>query len=579
MATRNIVPRLTDEGGIGTSAKKWLSGWFNSLYSDNIGVGTSTFGTSASKVMSIASSGAVAPVSSPADIAQLWAADYNSAGTTRTYMRTEEGQIAPLATLNETAVYYGVSWDESADTYVRTGRTVGCKVGVSLPVGMLPIQESMRGCLLADDGTVNYYLCATNWAYKEDGVTASDLTGTDGQVMVEIPKFWYRYKYLGTTHTWEVSPVPMSGFSVHPAFMSDTTELDYLYVGAYEGVLYDTSLSQYIAGCHQTAVSAGFDTSDDSITIATRTGWATNLVVGQELLLSGTASNNGVVTVKTVESGTKITVNENLTSEAPTGAVIVAVLNTANDKLCSISGYGAIGGTVSAGTRSHFRTWASNRGSGWSMDFSDSWAAQQLLYLTEYASFYSQSVLGAGISNVANWTAYNDGNPISKTGQGNSIGNASGNTAGSAVAATEASKYLKYRGIENPYGHIWKWVDGFNINNNIPYICNNIANFADDTTSNYTRPKDVLGIDITMHNADGYQATLAKSGRAFMPTSVGADGSHKITDYYYQITGWRVASVSGYAIDVAIDGFFFLLAYYASSYLIRNLSARLCYRK
>jgi hypothetical protein len=288
-----------------------------------------------------------------------------------------------------------------------------------------------------------------------------------------------------------------------------------------------------------------------------------------------------VVTVKTIESGTKITVNENLTSEAPTGAVIVAVLNTANDKLCSISGYGVISGTVSAGTRSHFRTWASNRGSGWSMDFSDSWAAQQLLYLTEYASFYSQSVLGDGISNLssANWTSYNDLNPISKTGQGNSIGNASGNTAGSSVAATEASKYLKYRGIENPYGHIWKWVDGFNINNNIPYICNNIANFADNTTSNYTRPKDVLGIDITMHNANGYQATLAKNGRAFMPTSVGADGSHKITDYYYQSTGWRVAVAGGSAYNGVSAGFFYLRCANASSDLARNISARLIYRK
>ena len=85
----------------------------------------------------------------------------------------------------------------------------------------------MRGCVVTDAGVVAYYLCATDWTKKEDGATDSDLTGTDGQVMVEIPKFWYRYGYSGTTHTYEVSPVPLTGFKVHEAFMSDDTEKDY----------------------------------------------------------------------------------------------------------------------------------------------------------------------------------------------------------------------------------------------------------------------------------------------------------------------------------------------------------------
>lgn len=32
MATRNIVPRANEEGGIGTAAKKWLNGYFKNLY-------------------------------------------------------------------------------------------------------------------------------------------------------------------------------------------------------------------------------------------------------------------------------------------------------------------------------------------------------------------------------------------------------------------------------------------------------------------------------------------------------------------------------------------------------------------
>jgi hypothetical protein len=494
--------------------------------------------------------------------------------------------------------YYGVSWDESADTYVRTGSTAGKTCGVTLADAFLPVHRRMRGCVVEDDGTVAYYLCATDWTKKEDGATASDLTGTDGQVMVEIPKFWYRYGYSGTTHTWEVSPVPLTGFKVHEMFMSDTTEKDYVYIGAYEASLYDVSASKYVGQCYQTSVSAVFATSDDSITIATRTGWATALAVGQKLVITGTTNNNATVTVKTIESATKITVDENLIDETAAATVIETqtdVTDTEGDKLCSVSGVCPITGGSVNGTRAHFRTWAENRGGGkeandaasfqWSQEYGDALAALQLLYLTEYASFYSQSVLGYGIAALssATWLAYNDNNPIAKSGNGNAVGNASGNTATSAITtgAGATSVYLKYRGIENLYGHIWKFVDGYKVNNNIPYLCNNFANFSDAaSTDNYTNPLDVNGAAITMHNGDGYQGTLELTGRAFMPASLtGGSGSAKITDNYYQAAGWRVVCSGGAANQAAGGGAFYLLVDSVLALVHRAYGARLVMRK
>jgi len=32
MATRNIVPRVTEEGNIGTNLKRWLKGWFKDIF-------------------------------------------------------------------------------------------------------------------------------------------------------------------------------------------------------------------------------------------------------------------------------------------------------------------------------------------------------------------------------------------------------------------------------------------------------------------------------------------------------------------------------------------------------------------
>ena len=471
-------------------------------------------------------------------------------------------------------LYYGVTWDESADTYARTGSTAGQACGVTLADTFLPIQKRMRGCLLKDDGTVNYYLSATDWTKKEDGATTSVLTGADGQVMVQIPKFWYHYGYAGTTHTYEVSPVPLAGFDPHPAFFKDGAWVDYRYIGAYEGVLYDTSLTAYVDGVYQTAVSCVFDTSDDSMAIATRSNWATNLTVGQKLTVSGTTNNNGTFTVATLVSGTKITVAENLTNETAANTVIQTQKDftaTTGDKLCSVSGFAAI----NHGTRAQFREIALNRGAGWRQEDYDLICAVQLLFLTEYASFYSQSVLGVGISNVTDWADYNDCNPIAKSGNGNSIGNASGNNAGSTSAATESTKYCKYRGIENFYGHLWKFVDGININDNIPYRCNTEANFADDTASNYTRMVDVNGVDVTLHNADGYVATIQKMKWGFLVASVGASGSTKITDYYWQTADWRVALFGGRANNGVYTGFACWALSCASSVVYQNISGRL----
>lgn len=141
---------------------------------------------------------------------------------------------------------YGVSWDESANTYKRTVATARFPCGSSPGNAYMPIQADMRRCLLSDAGVVQYYLDPLDSTKKADG-TASDLTGGDGQVMVEIPKFYYRHSYTGTTHTWEIARGPIAGFSLHPAFMKNGVEVSHRYIGAYEGSMWDASTSAMVA--------------------------------------------------------------------------------------------------------------------------------------------------------------------------------------------------------------------------------------------------------------------------------------------------------------------------------------------
>ena len=82
-------------------------------------------------------------------------------------------------------------------------------------------------------------LAATSTATPAAGAVASDLTGTDGQVVVEVPAFSVRYGFLNGVHTREVKlgcndGLIAQGFRPHAAFIkTDGTYKSAFYFGAY----------------------------------------------------------------------------------------------------------------------------------------------------------------------------------------------------------------------------------------------------------------------------------------------------------------------------------------------------------
>jgi cytoskeletal protein CcmA (bactofilin family) len=82
-------------------------------------------------------------------------------------------------------------------------------------------------------------LAATSTATPAAGAVASDLTGADGQVVVEVPAFSVRYGFLNGVHTREVrlgcnDGLIAQGFRPHTAFIkTDGTYKSAFYFGAY----------------------------------------------------------------------------------------------------------------------------------------------------------------------------------------------------------------------------------------------------------------------------------------------------------------------------------------------------------
>jgi len=249
-------------------------------------------------------------------------------------------------------------------------------------------------------------------------------------------------------------------------------------------------------------------------------------------------------------------------------------IDTGNDKLGSVSGYAPLANE----TRAEFRAIASNRGAGWRQQDFYLTSAIQLLYVVEYASWYSQSVIGMGRTQLSDGT-WAKGSYIKETGLSNGDGNATNSVdwSGDADDADAETVYMTYRGIENFFGNVWKWIDGFNINDNIPYVCNNENNYADDTTTNYTRLEDTGGSGITLAASDGRQTTLEQTKSGFLPSAVGGSSSTYITDYYYQNSGWVVAILGGSASYGTYSGFFYWTLYYDSAYDAQSIGSRLSF--
>jgi len=128
-----------------------------------------------------------------------------------------------------------ISWDSATDTYFRsTGIAATEQVTTATHLGM-------RRCTLLDTGAVNYYLSPFNSNYKADG-SASILTGADGQVMVEIPAFYVKLTVTGTVRNYAISSVAKTGYTLHPAFTKDGSNVAYRYCGAYDACVFNGSV-------------------------------------------------------------------------------------------------------------------------------------------------------------------------------------------------------------------------------------------------------------------------------------------------------------------------------------------------
>lgn len=422
-------------------------------------------------------------------------------------------------------LYYGVKINTSvADTALeRVGRTDLHK--------SLPIQSAMRRCLLNDEGKVVTYLHATD-STKTDTGANTDLTGASGMVMVEIPEHYRKFEFDGTTITALISLYPLPGFH----------KVRKLYRSAYEASL-QRSTNKLASVVNTTADFRGGDNT---------AGWDNTY----RSLLGRPA--------------TKISLT-------------------------------------------NFRNYARNRGTaglngkGWNCDLYEAQLSTYWLFVIEYANLnsqaaftseltqqgYKQGGLGDGVTtlDVSQLTTFNNRNPFVPCGVTNSLGNASG-VVDYTVYSDDNETVLttvhvpSYRGIENPFGHVWSWTDGLLIQiqseakggKSIFYRAtdDNPANFQNSNYTGYTERGEIA-------RREGYiKAILCGEYGDNLPLSVGGGSTTYFSDNFFtqipsSVIALRGAFFGGQASSGAPAGLACVGTSSSPSYTNTYIGSRLCF--
>lgn len=156
-----------------------------------------------------------------------------------------------------------------------------------------------------------------------------------------------------------------------------------------------------------------------------------------------------------------------------------------------------------------------------------------------------------------------------KTGENDSLGNASG------CLINDSYHSVNYRGIENIFGHMWQHIDGLNIKDYIAYICKDPASYENDK---FDAPYEKIGY-VNAETTDSYIKKLGldeKHPEVALPTEIGASSSTGACDNYWCAEGNRIAYVGGsFSTYWSKAGFFAWSCLSTSSYTTWSCGARL----
>ena len=400
--------------------------------------------------------------------------------------------------------WYGIEIDESNSSPDVTRIQGADATGYH---ATLPVHALLKACLLNDDGTVNYYLDPTDWT-KQVGGAASNLDGSDGQVMIEWGDFYYKvesnYPSAGK-HQIKICEGEATGFTLVPKH----------YVSAYEANIARSTLkfgsfkntdTEYRGGNNNSAWDA-----------------AANSLLGMPV--TNINRTNGRTYARNRGSGWNQYGYNDHKWLFWFFAIEYATLNS-----------------------------------------------QKAVNAVLTVDGYKQGGLGAGVSTAvaATWNTFNGYNPFVPCGASDSLASGSGEytytkTDFGGVGVDVDFTVNRYRGHEMPFGHIWKICDGINIDiktvgdgdTSTVFVADNPADWNDANYTNYNDKGNIA------RASNWLNKTLMGSAAEILPITDGCAALGNAVyycDYFYTsvtASSMRMLLVGGTAYNGVRDGLSF----------------------
>lgn len=474
-------------------------------------------------------------VNGKASVSFTWESGGNAENVLKLYQKSPDNNTKGNITIHKVKLEYGdlstewtPAWEDIPDIEERYAYGVEWDMASSSPDGKrvgnmqlhreLPVQSGMSGVVLDNNGGINNYLGDT---WSDFSINLPSSSPENFSVMTMIPRHWYKFYFNGTKFRCMMSAIPLPGYKY----------VDYFFISSFEASIYRSK------GLLMSRL--GIDSTYDEY----RGG-------------DNTAEWDG--TYRSL-----------------------------------------LGRPVTNLTRDQFRQAARKRGSGWEMYTYNAHKILFWLFAVEYATLdsqkpfnaqkdangFAQGGLGAGPTQMTDWTNFNNANPLIPCGYTNEFGNGSGEKAyvvKNASGGTHATLMAnRYRGIENPFGHIWKYTDGANIQVttgdsglSILWTTDDPSNFSDTSYTGYDKKGNIC-------RTNGYakKMLLGEDGD-IVATEVGGSSSTYWCDYYYtytQANRLQVVLVGGYAGNGSLAGLARVDALNAPSAADRSIGSRLCF--
>lgn len=260
-------------------------------------------------------------------------------------------------------------------------------------------------------------------------------------------------------------------------------------------------------------------------------------------------------------------------------------------------------------SRTNFRAYARKRNTAtteWNCMTYDIQKELYWLFVIEYATLNSQAAynaakdangymqggLGDGVTtwDGTSWSNFNGYHPFVPCGHTDSLGNKSGtvayNVLNSDGGVLKTFNVPRYRGVENPFGHIWQWTDGINIRISPTsanggddlskvFVCSDPAKFTDSNYNGYSH----VGNEA---RSEGYaKSHIFGEYGEIIPDAVGGGSTTYLCDYHYTniptsetLRGVLFGGIAAYG---AYAGFAYAFTNDVPSITVANIGSRLCF--